>query len=140
MARRLKAPYLDASFHTDLRGRRLPIRFTVITACNPLGKKAPLAVNRRRDAALGREGLARNGPRTGRAIQAERLLLDILGPRLPRLGRRQPAQARRFLGRAPSALVIRLLIHVVNTEEKSERVGFEPTDAFTRRQFSRLVP
>ena len=59
MAKRLKVPYFNAWFHADLRGRRLPVRFAVVTACNPMGQTAPLAENRRRDAALRRRLKAR---------------------------------------------------------------------------------
>ncbi len=53
MAKRLKAPYFDAYFAVGARAR-VPARFAVVTACDPLGRKAPRAVNRRRDAALRR--------------------------------------------------------------------------------------
>jgi hypothetical protein len=51
---RLKAPYFDAYFSAELRGRKLPPRFGVVTAHDPMGRKAPPAANRRRDAALRR--------------------------------------------------------------------------------------
>lgn len=54
MATRLKASYFDAYFHVGSRRRRLPARFGVVTACNPIGKQSSLAENRRRDAALRR--------------------------------------------------------------------------------------
>jgi hypothetical protein len=53
VAKRLKAPYFDAYFRADPRGR-LPVRFGVVTAHNPLGKRGTSAANRRRDAALRR--------------------------------------------------------------------------------------
>ena len=53
MARRLKAPYFNAYFSSALRGR-LPPRFAVVTAHNPMGRTASPAANRRRDAALRR--------------------------------------------------------------------------------------
>jgi hypothetical protein len=51
VAERLKAPYFSAYFRAELRA---PARFGVVTAHNPLGRKAPAAANRRRDAALRR--------------------------------------------------------------------------------------
>jgi hypothetical protein len=54
VGKRLKAPYFDAYFRADHRGRRLPPRFGVITAHNPLGKRSTAAANRRRDARLRR--------------------------------------------------------------------------------------
>ncbi len=54
MAKRLKAPYFNAWFRADLRGRRLPARFAIVTAHNPMGKKISRAENRRRDVALRR--------------------------------------------------------------------------------------
>ena len=54
MAKRLKAPYFDAYFRAALRGRRLPVRFGVVTAYNPLGRRGTAAANRRRDTALRR--------------------------------------------------------------------------------------
>jgi hypothetical protein len=54
VAKRLKAPYFDAYFRAGLRGRGLPVRFGVVTAYNPLGKRGTAAANRRRDAALRR--------------------------------------------------------------------------------------
>ena len=50
---RLKASYFNAYFTFKLSGR-LPARFAVVTACDPMGREAPPAVNRRRDAALRR--------------------------------------------------------------------------------------
>jgi len=55
VAKRLKAPYFDAYFRADLRGRRPPVRFGIVTAYNPMGKRGTAAANRRRDAALRRE-------------------------------------------------------------------------------------
>ena len=51
-SKRLKAPYFEAYFKADLRGRALPPSFGVVTACNPFGKRSTSAVNRRRDAQL----------------------------------------------------------------------------------------
>ncbi len=48
---RLKTSYFNAYFTADLRGA-LPSRFAVVTACDPLGRVTPPALNRRRDAAL----------------------------------------------------------------------------------------
>jgi hypothetical protein len=48
---RLKAAYFNAYFSAVLRGKP-PVRFAVVTACDPMGREAPPAVNRRRDAAL----------------------------------------------------------------------------------------
>lgn len=62
MVRRLKAFYFDASFSVPRRGKPPP-RFGVVTACNPMGKKAPAAANRRRDAALLRRLKALGLPR-----------------------------------------------------------------------------
>lgn len=50
---RLKAPYFDAYFSVGAAGR-LPARFAVVTAYNPMGRKSTPAANRRRDAALRR--------------------------------------------------------------------------------------
>lgn len=63
MAKRLKASYFDVRFRADLRGRRLPVRFAVVTACNPMGKKKATAENRRRDTALRRRLQALGIPR-----------------------------------------------------------------------------
>lgn len=54
MAKRLKNHYFEAYFRADHRGRKLPVRFGIVTAHNPMGKKSPAAANRRRDAALRR--------------------------------------------------------------------------------------
>lgn len=54
MARRLKAPYFNAYFRAELRGRKPPARFAIVTAHNPRGRKSAPAENRRRDAALRR--------------------------------------------------------------------------------------
>ena len=50
---RLKASYFNAYFTYEVRGR-LPARFAVVTACDPMGREAPATLNRRRDAALRR--------------------------------------------------------------------------------------
>ena len=50
---RFKAHYFVAYFRAKPRGK-LPPRFGVVTACDPLGKKTPAATNRRRDAVLRR--------------------------------------------------------------------------------------
>ncbi|MBI4061899.1 MAG: DUF3293 domain-containing protein [Elusimicrobia bacterium] len=54
MAARLPTSYFHTYFRAELRGRRRPVRFAVVTAHNPLGKKSSPAANRRRDAALRR--------------------------------------------------------------------------------------
>lgn len=60
--RALKPAYFRAYFETPAPARP-PRRFAVLTAWNPGGKNAPLAANKRRDAALRRRldraGLAR---------------------------------------------------------------------------------
>lgn len=53
MPRRLKASYFSAYFESSLRGR-LPPRFAVVTAHNPMGRILKTAANRRLDAALRR--------------------------------------------------------------------------------------
>lgn len=50
---RLKASYFNAYFTYEVQGR-LPAHFAVVTACDPMGREARPAVNRRRDAALRR--------------------------------------------------------------------------------------
>ncbi len=50
---RLKASYFNAYFSADIRGK-IPSRFAVITACDPMGRRSTPAANRRRDAALRR--------------------------------------------------------------------------------------
>ncbi|MEQ1919122.1 MAG: DUF3293 domain-containing protein [Elusimicrobiota bacterium] len=50
---RLKTSYFNAYFTFKLRGK-LPSHFAVVTACDPMGREAPPAANRRRDAALSR--------------------------------------------------------------------------------------
>ncbi|MDP3541232.1 MAG: DUF3293 domain-containing protein [Elusimicrobiota bacterium] len=49
---RLKAPYYRAVF--KCAREKIPARFAVVTAHNPLGREAPAAQNLRRDAALRR--------------------------------------------------------------------------------------
>lgn len=53
MASRLKAPYFAAFFSSSLRGK-LPARFAVVTAHNPMGHLFSPAANRKLDAALRR--------------------------------------------------------------------------------------
>jgi len=48
---RLKAPYFTAYFRA---APRVPVRFGVVTAHNPMGRKSSPAANRRRDDALRR--------------------------------------------------------------------------------------
>jgi hypothetical protein len=50
---RLKAPYFSAFFSTEPRGK-VPARFAVVTAHDPMGRKASPAANRKADAALRR--------------------------------------------------------------------------------------
>ena len=50
MAKRLHASYFHAYFAAA--ARRLPKRFAVVTAFNPMGRRVPAAENRLRDAAL----------------------------------------------------------------------------------------
>lgn len=57
---RLKAPYFDAYFRAEPRGK-FPLRFAVVTAHNPRGKKSAPDLNRRRDAALRRRRPAAAG-------------------------------------------------------------------------------
>lgn len=53
MAPRLRAAYFSAYFQTALEGK-LPARFAVVTAHDPMGRKTSPAKNARRDAALRR--------------------------------------------------------------------------------------
>ena len=48
---RLKASYFNAYFTADICGK-IPARFAVVTACDPMGRRSTPAANRRRDAIL----------------------------------------------------------------------------------------